>query len=124
MGTIFKFRAVLFRDTLQSSLHQCMDTSLRHLASIWHDIGLSEEQQCNRTKVVLEHVQSLFDDMRSEEEECRTQLKDNVRTLQAEYSKLCSQLAVSEIQASLAGLVCCLSIGNKVPPIFFNTPGS
>ncbi|XP_065175008.1 protein regulator of cytokinesis 1-like [Sycon ciliatum] len=86
------------RAELQATLHDCIDKSLKQLSTIWHDIGLSENQQCDRTKVVLEHVQGLLEDMSTEEEECRSKLKENVKTLRDEYKQLCLQLSVSETQ--------------------------
>ena len=79
-------------------MHKCVDNSLQSLSAIWHDIGLSEEAQCERTKAVLDHIQGLLEEMNTEEEDCRTKLKEGVRTLQLDYAKLCSQMSVSEIQ--------------------------
>ena len=48
--------------------------------------------------MVQEHVQGLLEDMKNEEEDCRSKLKENVSLMQVEYDRLCAQLSVPEEQ--------------------------
>lgn len=77
---------------------------MNRLDIIWTDIGLGEEQKCTRTKVVFEHMQTLLDDMATEEELCRTKLKDSMNEHLTEYTKLCSELHVEMVEVSLCSI--------------------
>lgn len=101
---------MLCRADVRSALGKCLESSLNRLDSIWHEIGFSEEEKCQRTKAVFEHVHSLLDDLATEEEECRKKLKESADQHAVDYAKLCKELSVRDKPVSGLFCLCCFLI--------------
>ena len=80
-----------------------LEAALNRLDVIWTDIGLGEEQKCTRTKTVFELMQSMLDEMATEEEACRTKLRDSLQEHLEDYAKYCTELNITMIPVSLGG---------------------
>lgn len=78
-----------------AELHQCIDTGMVKLVSIWDDIGIMGEQRSARNRVVLMHLGNLLDEMVREEDQLKTRLKENVEKYQTEVTRLCTELCLS-----------------------------
>ncbi|XP_065843571.1 protein regulator of cytokinesis 1-like isoform X2 [Oscarella lobularis] len=82
------------RQDLISGMRKCVDAGLNRLDLVWEAIGLVEEQCCDRTKVVFEHVQKLFNDMVDEEELLKTRLQERVVTFRGEAMATLAELGL------------------------------
>jgi len=86
---------LLCRMDAVAELHQCIDTGMEKLVSIWDDIGIMGEQRSARNRVVLMHLGNLLDEMVREEDQLKTRLKENVEKYQTEVTRLCTELCLS-----------------------------
>lgn len=65
---------------------------IKKLIHIWGDIGIDEVQQNTRQDVVLRHIGDLLEEMVSEEESHRRNLKENTEKYSAKLAKLCKEM--------------------------------
>jgi len=75
-------------------LHQCVDTAMLRLITIWDEIGFMGDQRVARKGVVLLHLRNLLDEMADEEELLRLRLVEDVEKFTADLSRLCKELGI------------------------------
>ena len=78
---------IVLQDVLDSPL-------LEDLATVWRDIGMSEEVRESRRKAIKDYVSGLLKDMLDEEIELRKKLQESVIHNTAELQKLCQALSI------------------------------
>src|SRR6218665_940435 len=77
-----------------AELHQCVDTAMLRLITIWDEIGIVGDSRVSRKGVVLLHLRDLLDEMADEEELLRLRLVGNVEKFTADLSQLCKELGI------------------------------
>ena len=87
---------------IQKQLVPCLENSMDKLQSIWEEIGLSIDQKEERTRVVLEHLQDLLEEMVNEEDGLKNTLLSNIDAFRGEVGRLVVELELPAFEVSRA----------------------
>lgn len=91
---------------MSQKITEKIEPFIKKLIHIWDDIGIGEEQQNIRQDVVLRHIGDLLEEMVSEEESLRRNLKENTEKYSTKLAKLCKEMDLSDfVPQSLNSLV-------------------
>ncbi|XP_077066398.1 protein regulator of cytokinesis 1a isoform X3 [Siphateles boraxobius] len=75
-----------------------LNNALGELKDIWEEIGIPEDQRCQRTDAVHMHIKNLLDMMIAEEEGLKKRLMSSINTCRKEVASLCEELQLLEYQ--------------------------
>ncbi|XP_029645521.1 protein regulator of cytokinesis 1 isoform X2 [Octopus sinensis] len=81
-------------DTLSQVLNEVVETSLQQLESIWNEIGFAADQRSERCNSVLQHVESLFEDMVQQETDVKDTLIGKITDIKEKLKILSKELSV------------------------------
>lgn len=77
---------------MSKKITEKIEPLIKKLIHIWDDVGIGEEQQNIRQDVVLRHIGDLLEEMVSEEESLRRNLKENTEKYSTKLAKLCKEM--------------------------------
>ena len=79
-----------------SALMAAVRDRQQQLVDIWDEVGFPEAEREERTATVFGHLQSLLDEMLNQEDEMRTELRQQATTVEAEVRRLARVLGVGD----------------------------